>query len=537
MPFHVLHSSDWHLGKRLYHKSREREFCLFLDWLLRQLPGIDLLLIAGDVFDTNSPPIWAQELYYRFLSEASKHCKIVVCAGNHDSALFLEAPRTLLETMGVHIIGNPGEDLQNKVQMYLDGADGRNADVEAISESSPHSGEDEFPPELLPVYDTENNLQALICAVPYLKDSYLRSSSWGESQQDKEQKLQQGIAAYYHVLAAEAERFLEQRGGISALADTPVIATGHLFAGGATGTEGDGVRELYIGSLGHFPASLFPSRFDYVALGHIHQAQKLKASDTEQELRYCGSPLVFSFGELGGKADGPEQGRRAKAILKLEFDGRNKKVGKLEVPQWQQLHRLRGNAAELEQGLIRLGKEASEQDAGPDRAQNIWLELEHSGSIVESSGLRDRLNELVRDSPYPMEILHYRSPSLLALKHRSFPSRFDRLATEGDDSEGDSAESPVQMLNELGPEEVFRHLLEQQSRQDDEGNEGAERQERTPKGEQAGGEQAEEKPETDEQPEEEQRTEVLWSLYRSLLSDIALEKEPIPEEQKDEPRP
>ncbi len=519
MPFQVLHSSDWHLGKRLYHKGREREFRLFLDWLLDQLTDVDLLLIAGDIFDTNAPPVWAQELYYRFLHRASQHCEIVVCAGNHDSALFLEAPRTLLKSMCIHVVGNPSALLQHKVQQYLQ--------TEEQQEAASDAETDIYPPELLPIRSAEGRLQALVCALPYLKDSYLRSSTWGE--QDREQKLRQGIAAYYRVLTDEAQRYLRQceQGTLSSadpsfspppgpsanLSSTvPLIGMGHLFASGASTKEDDGVRELYIGSLGHFPASLFPAELDYVALGHIHQLQQLRAPG-EGQLRYCGSPLPFSFSELSGE----------KVVLKLTFTGKECECSPITVPQWQPLVRLRGNATELEQGLRELAEPSRTQDSGETQGDRkiqgdqetrdngdpnddavkpgVWLELEHSGELSENTYLREELVKLARQ--HNMEILHYRSLNLLALRQAGgLGALCARLAQGRSNDAGENHRGiPAQMLRELSPTEVFRQLLLQ-----------------TSSTEQASGELT-------ETTNAEQGSEVLWQLYHSLLEDIALERE------------
>ena len=93
----ILHTSDWHLGRSLYGKKRYDEFSEFLDWLGKTIEEecIDLLLVAGDIFDTSTPSNRAQKLYYRFLCRVAGSCcrHIVVIAGNHDSPSFLNAPK------------------------------------------------------------------------------------------------------------------------------------------------------------------------------------------------------------------------------------------------------------------------------------------------------------------------------------------------------------------------------------------------------------------------------------------------------------
>ena len=86
----------------------------------------------------------------------------------------------------------------------------------------------------------------------------------------------------------------------------PIIATGHLFAAGSKTTEDDGVRDLYVGSLGQVSAELFDDCFDYVALGHLHVPQKV---GSREHIRYCGSPIAMGFGEA----------HQQKQVLLLQF--------------------------------------------------------------------------------------------------------------------------------------------------------------------------------------------------------------------------
>lgn len=114
----LLHTSDWHLGKKLADRPRKEVFVQFLNWLLKVLKEekIDLLLIAGDVFDGTMPSHEAQELYYEFLARAVKTgCRnIVVIAGNHDSASFLEAPEHLLKFLNIYVVGEAEGDPKKK---------------------------------------------------------------------------------------------------------------------------------------------------------------------------------------------------------------------------------------------------------------------------------------------------------------------------------------------------------------------------------------------------------------------------------------
>ncbi|WP_227687451.1 exonuclease SbcCD subunit D C-terminal domain-containing protein [Psychrobacter fjordensis] len=263
-PLTILHTSDWHLGRRLYGRMRYEEFEAFLSWLEEtiSMQKVDVLIVAGDIFDTMTPSNRAQALYFEFLGRVSKSCcqHVVIVAGNHDSPTFLDAPSQVLKFLNVHVIGTACDDLNNEVLILDDG------------NSSPH---------------------CIIAAVPYLRDRDVRSSSVGESADSKDANVIKGIRAHYDEVAAIAKS--KQSELIEAhKRHIPIIATGHLFAAGGTTTDDDGVRELYVGSLGKISADMFDESFDYVALGHLHVPQRVGGCE---HIRYSGSPIAMGFGE------------------------------------------------------------------------------------------------------------------------------------------------------------------------------------------------------------------------------------------------
>lgn len=275
-PLTILHTSDWHLGRRLYGRMRYEEFEAFLSWLQDaiSLQKVDILIVAGDIFDTMTPSNRAQALYYEFLGKVSKSCcqHIVIVAGNHDSPTFLDAPSNVLKFLNVHVIGTACEDLND---------------------------------EVLVLEDTNGNPHCIIAAVPYLRDRDVRISGSGESADSKDANVIKGIRAHYDEVASIAKakqaKFAEanQR-------HIPIIATGHLFAAGGTTTEDDGVRELYVGSLGKISADMFDESFDYVALGHLHVPQRVGGRES---IRYSGSPIAMGFGEA----------KQQKQVLLVQF--------------------------------------------------------------------------------------------------------------------------------------------------------------------------------------------------------------------------
>ena len=150
-----------------------------------------------------------------------------------------------------------------------------------------------------------------------------------------------------------------------------MVAMGHLFAAEGRTVDGDGVRELYVGSLAHVGADLFPPNIDYLALGHLHVPQLVGGAE---RARYSGSPLPMGFGEA-------DQG---KSVLMVDFAVAPGLVTAISVPRFQKLERLRGDWQQLERRLRELA-------CGGSKA---WLEIVYDGDEIIGN-LRDRLEEVI----------------------------------------------------------------------------------------------------------------------------------------------
>lgn len=355
----IFHTSDWHIGRTLYGRKRYEEFEAFLMWMAEtiQQNEIDALLVAGDVFDTSAPSNRAQELYYRFLCRvAASSCRhVVVIAGNHDSPSFLNAPKELLKALDVHVIGSASEAREEEVLVLRNEQDA---------------------PELI------------VCAVPYLRDRDIRVAEAGESVEDKERKLIDGIRNHYAAVAALAEQKREELG-----ADIPIVAMGHLFTASGQTVDGDGVRELYVGSLAHVTAGIFPASFDYLALGHLHVPQMVNGSET---IRYSGSPLPMGFGEA----------RQQKSVCQVTFDEDRKGhstaalVQLINVPVFQKLERVKGNWDSISSRILELSATGSQ----------AWLEIIYeAGEVI--GDLRERLEAAINDTQ--MEILRVKNTRII----------------------------------------------------------------------------------------------------------------------------
>ena len=317
----IVHTADWHIGALLYQHKRYEEWAAFLDWLAAWLAdnGVDVLLIAGDIFDTTTPSNRAQELYYRFLCSLTKTPlrHVVITAGNHDSPSFLEAPSALLRLLHIHVVAQATENCAD---------------------------------EVIPLYAQDGSLELIVCAVPYLRDRDVRTALAGETYEEKEEKLRLGIAEHYAQVAEEA---LRVRGDSS----VPIIAMGHLFAAGGKTVEGDGVRELYVGKLARVAADCFSPLFDYVALGHLHVPQTVGGCS---HIRYSGSPLPIGFGE----AD------QEKSLSLVTFTQGEMELSSVPIPRWQKLAFVRGDLEEIGARIRDLSVSAP----------GAWLEILYTGS-------------------------------------------------------------------------------------------------------------------------------------------------------------
>ena len=372
----VLHTSDWHLGRLLYGQKRHHEFAAFLAWLHDTIRdhAIDVLLVAGDIFDTNTPGNQAQQLYYQFLARLSQTpCRhIVVIGGNHDSPSFLDAPSTLLKALNVHVIGEACDDPRDEVIAL----------------------------------EANGQLEAVICAVPYLRERDLRRVADEETADDKDRKLIEGIRHHY-------QRAVDHAAELRGDAEVPIIGMGHLFITGGQLQEGDGVRELYVGSLGQVPLQVLPT-FDYLALGHLHVPQRVGGSES---IRYSGSPVAMGFGEV----------HQQKVVLVVEFEGRRGAVNAIPVPVFQRKARVQGDLASLNTQLQALVNEQ----------ESIWVEVDYKGQ-ASAQELRRDLNERIEDSQ--VTILRVRNTQ----RREQAMQRTMSEAT----------------LAELSPAEVFQRRLE-----------------------------------------------------------------------------
>ncbi|EPN9525462.1 exonuclease subunit SbcD [Cronobacter malonaticus] len=376
----ILHTSDWHLGQNFYAKSRAAEHEAFLDWLLEAAIAhqVDAIIVAGDIFDTGAPPSYARELYNRFVVKLqAANCPLIVLGGNHDSVATLNESRELLACLNTHVIASA--QLTPETQATL-------------------------------LYRRDGEPGAVLCPVPFLRPRDVLRSLGGQSGREKQQQLLEAISLHY-------QQSYEAACALRGDRNLPIIATGHLTTVGVT--KSDAVRDIYIGTLDAFPADRFPPA-DYIALGHIHCAQKVAGCG---HIRYSGSPIALSFDETG----------KEKSVYLVEFaDGKLRDVTALPVPVSQPLAVLKGSlesiTAQLEQW-----RDAPDE---PDEPK-VWLDIE-----IDTA-------EFLHDMHRQISQLTESLPVEVVLLRRSREMRERALGTLS-----------TETLSELGPEEVFERRLE-----------------------------------------------------------------------------
>lgn len=301
----ILHTSDWHLGHSLAEAKRYAEFDAFLNWLSELLlrEKFDALIVAGDIFDTANPPNKAREQYYNFLARVAKTNlqHIVIVGGNHDSPSFLDAPDKILASLGIKVVAAGRENISDELVVLKNNA-----------------GE--------PI--------GIICAVPYLRDREIRTSTESETAEEKISKRKNAIKLHYKNVCDAACKTRENLKESFANADIPIVATAHLFVAG----EGEDIK--YVGNISDISSDVFDKRFTYVAAGHIHSERKINA---ETSAYYSGSPLFLSFEQ---KAE--------RVVLDVEVDENGAQVSKIQVPQTSTLKLLSGSENEVINELNKL---------------------------------------------------------------------------------------------------------------------------------------------------------------------------------------
>ena len=302
----------------LNEQSREEEQKRFLDWLLKQVVDleVDVVLVAGDIFDTANPPQSAETLYYDFVAalHGSTPASLVLIGGNHDSANQLEAPKRVLKSLRTHVHGAVAEEPADRLL-------------------------------LLPSSDAP---KVAIAMVPFLREKDLRTGYSGNTPAQVRAQIMSGINRVYEETANAAKE---------AKIACPILATGHLTVAGSSSSDSE--RDIHVGGLGAVDSTVFPDAFAYVALGHLHRPQ---STDKAGRVRYSGSPLALSFSEVHDK----------KEVRLLDVTAQGVAQSSVPIPVFRQLIQLKTSLTTLEGDL------AAQAKINPGEL-TTWVEVVLSG--------------------------------------------------------------------------------------------------------------------------------------------------------------
>lgn len=282
-----LHTADWHVGRTIRGRSRDDEHVAVLGEIatIARDEQVDLILVAGDIFDTAAPTAASEEIVYRVLLEMAEAAPVVIVAGNHDNPARLRAVAPLLR-LGRVVVGS---------QVLRPGQGGT---------------------------ITIPGLPIRIALVPFIG--------------------KRGIVKVEEILALDTRELIGEYAGrvqriIEALCeemttDSVNILVGHLMVlGGKTG-GGERIAHLFDYAI---PALSFPGHLSYVALGHLHRGQQVPAP---APIWYSGSPLQLDFGE--------EDDAKSVAIVEVE-PGLPARVDLRLLHSGKRLRTLRGSLAEV----------------------------------------------------------------------------------------------------------------------------------------------------------------------------------------------
>ena len=267
----ILHTADWHLGKRLDRFSRLEEQVLLMDEIIQiaDEQNVDLVLIAGDLFDNFNPGVDAVELFYKTLKRLSLNGKrpVIAIAGNHDSPNLINAPDPLARECGIILIGHPKTKINPFETAYFRISKSEEGFVELILKNS------ETPIRIL--------------HTPYANEIRLKEY-FGEN---KEEEINKVLAEKWKQLA---DQFCDEN-GIN-------ILTAHLYMnkkGASILEEPEGEKPIKIGNADLIFSDIIPDQIQYTALGHLHGFQNI--GTPEKPVIYSSSPLCYSFSEAGQK--------------------------------------------------------------------------------------------------------------------------------------------------------------------------------------------------------------------------------------------
>ena len=258
-----IHTSDWHLGKTLEGQSRIEEQIKFCEDFINIVNenNIDMVIIAGDIYDTSNPPAVAEKLFYKTVSKLANNGQrcILIISGNHDNPERLAAATPLAHEQGIIILGNPLSK----------------------SEVAKYNGFEIIEAKEGCVKLKINDEKIVVITLPYPSEKRLNEVIL---QNDEDKERQQTYSQKIGEIFTELESNFEK--------DSINIAVSHLFVTGGESTDSE--RPIELGGSLLVEKKHLPSKAQYIALGHLHKPQK---ASQRLNAYYSGSPLQYSKDE------------------------------------------------------------------------------------------------------------------------------------------------------------------------------------------------------------------------------------------------
>lgn len=317
MRLRVLHLADLHLGQRFHEHDRSADETHALDFVA-QLAGseaVDVVCLAGDIFDIANPGVAEIQRYHAFLERLvfdEGVGSIVVIAGNHDNHARIAGPQGIYQ----------------RCHIYTRGAFRQHDDVADV---------------IIPLRNRSGEIVAEAVALPFLREGDIRSREPGETHRTAARKFVQAMQARLQAIHAACSD------------DLPRIVVAHAYAVGAS--EGGGERPIQVGNLGQVPAAALAGPAAYMALGHLHVPQ---AVAEQEHWRYSGSLLPTGFDEIG----------LSREVVVADIIGsKPAQIHRHAVPSYRQYRLLRGSEAQVLKAVRTLPKPEDNAPAPWFRAQ------------------------------------------------------------------------------------------------------------------------------------------------------------------------
>lgn len=356
----ILHTSDWHLGKKLDGFERIEEQKKFLSDLINILKNneIDILIIAGDIYDSPNPPIEAEKLYYDFVKQVGKlnKCAVIVISGNHDSGKRLTVTRNIEKDYGFIIAESPMEIIKK----------GKYGVAEIIN-----SYEGSFEIKI-------NEKTAFISFLPYISDmegeNILKNLNIDEDIQGL--SYSEKIGKIYSF----KEKYLDK--------EKIYIAIGHMFVSNNE-FDGDKKSELEFGGTYTVKLKDLP-KADYVALGHIHKPMKF----LKYNAFYSGSPIEYRVSE----------NRYNKKVFLASIEKNNLKIDEIDITNYKPINNYICNSIEEAISLSDNKKNSNEW---------LYLEINSNRTMVSSEVKKIKENKNVVDIYLKLSGKNYESSEIL----------------------------------------------------------------------------------------------------------------------------